>query len=333
MKKTIIWVSFILILLAIPYFVLETEWHELDEAVRKNTFGNFIKLKNGYVHYELQGPDSGKTIVLIHGISIPYVIWDHTIHALADEGYRVLRYDLYGRGYSDRPDIKYNEELYDNQLSDLLDSLKITGKINLVGISMGGVIAMNFTDCHPDQVEDLALIDPAGFVDENQNQAKILAIPILGNYLSGVLGNLVISGKIKDNFYDSAYVDSIKPIFKEQMKYKGYKRALISTACNLNLSNNTELVQRLGKTNRRFMLIWGKADKIIPFSKSEHFKKSLPGLEFYPIEKAGHVPQYEKPEEVNLLLIKFFIDRKVNTRFNIGETTSPKSSRIKFGRI
>ena len=91
----------------------------------------------------------------------------------------------------------------------------------------------------------------------------------------------------------------------------------------MNLTDKTELVQRLGKTNRRFMIIWGKQDKLIPFAKSEIFRKYIPDLEFNPIEKAGHVPQYEKPEDVNLLLIKFFIDRRVNTKFNIGECPSP----------
>ena len=284
MKKTIIWLIVIIAVLAIPYFVLETEWRQIDDNVRKNVSGSFVKLNNGYVHYELLGPDSGKTIVLIHGFSIPYVIWDHTIRALADEGYRVLRYDLYGRGYSDRPDVTYNEELYDNQLSDLLDSLKISGKINLVGLSMGGVIAMNYTDCHPDIVEDVTLIDPAGFLDENQNYAKILNTPIIGNYLAGVFGNLVLSEKIKQNFCDSTSCIIVEPMILEQLKYNGYKRALINTICNFNLTDRNELVKRLGKTNRRFMLIWGKEDKIIPFAKSENFIKLIPDIEFHPIE-------------------------------------------------
>lgn len=323
MKKALIWISIFTVLLAIPYLVLETEWHELDDSVRKNVKGNFIKLKDGYVHYELLGPDSGRTIVLIHGISTPYIIWDHTIKALADEGYRVLRYDLYGRGYSDRPNVIYNEELYDNQLSDLLDSLKITEKVNLVGLSMGGVIAINFTDCHPDRVADLALIDPAGFVDKPNEYIKMLNTPVVGTYFSGVFGNIMVAEMMKKFFHDSCCVDSVKPTFDEQLKYKGYKKAIINTLCNFNMSNKKEEVERLGKTNRRFMLIWGKEDKVIPFSKSEYFRKLIPDLEFYPIEDAGHAPQYEKPDDINLLLIKFFLKRKVNTKFNIGSLEAP----------
>lgn len=318
MKKFLIAFILLLIVLLAPYFILETEWNELDNDIRKNVTGSFIKLNNGYVHYELLGPDTGKVIVLVHGISSPYIVWDHTIHALANEGYRVLRYDLYGRGYSDRPDVVYNEDLYDKQLSDLLDSLKISGKVNLVGLSMGGVVVMNFTDRHPDKVADVAFIDPGGFVDPPNEYIQVINTPILGDYLCGVFGNMIAEDMMKNFFYNPCNVDSFKCCFDEQIKYKGYKHSLISTYFNFNLTDKTDVLQRLSKTNRRFMLIWGKEDKIIPFPKSEIFKKLIPDIEFYPIENAGHAPQYEKPEEVNLLLIKFFITRKVNTKFNIG---------------
>jgi pimeloyl-ACP methyl ester carboxylesterase len=328
--KRFIWLAIILFILTLPYFILETEWHELDDDIRKKTAGSFIKLNNGFVHYEFLGPDTGKIIVLVNGISIPYIIWDHTFYELANEGYRVLRYDLFGRGFSDRPDVIYNEDLYQNQLYDLLDSLKISGKINLVGLSMGGVIAMNFADCYPDKVEDLALIDPAGFVDKPAYYYNVLNTPVLGSYLCGIFGNVVISDMANSSFYDSSCTDSIKPCVNEQLKYSGYKKSLISTFFNFNLTDKTEVVSRLGKTNRRIMMIWGKEDRVIPFSKSEIFQKLIPGIEFYPIEKAGHIPQYEKPDEVNLLLINFFVERNVNTKFNIGQKdimTEPKNHR------
>jgi pimeloyl-ACP methyl ester carboxylesterase len=54
--------------------------------------------------------------VLIPGFSVPYVIWDPTFEDLVEKGFRVLRYDLFGRGYSDRPDAIYDLELFDRQL-------------------------------------------------------------------------------------------------------------------------------------------------------------------------------------------------------------------------
>ena len=57
-----------------------------------------------------------RTVVLVHGFSVPYYIWDSTTTALAAAGYRVVRYDEYGRGLSDRPNVDYTADLYDRQL-------------------------------------------------------------------------------------------------------------------------------------------------------------------------------------------------------------------------
>ena len=79
----------------------------IDAAVRRSAPGKFIRLTDGETHYDVAGPDSGRAIVLVHGFSVPYYIWDSTAHALAAAGHRVIRYDEYGRGWSDRPTIVY----------------------------------------------------------------------------------------------------------------------------------------------------------------------------------------------------------------------------------
>ena len=75
-----------------------------------------MQLSQGYVHYELGGPVGGEKVVLVHGLSVPYYIWDPTFDALTEAGFRVLRYDLYGRGFSDRPKLRYDADLFDEQL-------------------------------------------------------------------------------------------------------------------------------------------------------------------------------------------------------------------------
>ncbi|MCF8469920.1 MAG: alpha/beta fold hydrolase, partial [Parvibaculum sp.] len=97
---------------------------------------NFIDLADGTVHYRLEGPDAAPTIVLIHGFSVPSFVWNDHIAPLTQAGYRVLAYDTYGRGYSDRPNTTYDAELMDRQLAELLAALKIDRRIDLVGYSM-----------------------------------------------------------------------------------------------------------------------------------------------------------------------------------------------------
>ena len=63
--------------------------------------------------------------MLIHGFSVPYFIFDPTFNFLTKAGWRVLRYDLFGRGFSDRPHVRYNIDLFVRQLKELLDALNI----------------------------------------------------------------------------------------------------------------------------------------------------------------------------------------------------------------
>lgn len=87
----------------------------LTTAERKNIDGKFIKLSQGITHYQLEGPENGEVVILVHGFSVPYYIWDGTYEFLVKNGYKVLRYDMYGRGYSDRPVTVYNKNLYNTQ--------------------------------------------------------------------------------------------------------------------------------------------------------------------------------------------------------------------------
>src|SRR5215831_15233045 len=78
------------------------EQRELNTETRVHMSGQFAKLSDGYTHYELGGPSDGRVVVLAAGFSVPYYIWDPTFDALTRAGFRVLRYDYYGRGYSVR---------------------------------------------------------------------------------------------------------------------------------------------------------------------------------------------------------------------------------------
>src|SRR4029453_11854357 len=99
--------------------------------------GEFVRVRDGYTHFEVGGPPDGPVVVLAAGISVPYYIWDPTFTALVEAGFRVLRYDYYGRGYSDRPDIAYTQDAYLRQLTELLDVLKLVEPVNLMGLSFG----------------------------------------------------------------------------------------------------------------------------------------------------------------------------------------------------
>jgi len=282
------------------------ETKKLNQTTRAALPGNFINLRDGFTHYELFGPEDGQPIVLVHGFSVPAFIWDPTFAALVDAGFRVLRYDLFGRGTSDRPNKTYGPELYDRQLLDLLGALDIKQPVDLIGLSMGGPIVITFCDRHPEQVRKLVLVDPVGGKPIALSPLFTLsALPGVGKLLLGWLGSKVLLKDMTKDFFNPQNIGSFLERYKEQMVYHGFKRALIQTLRSGMLGDFSSTYKRVGVQDRQKMLIWGREDHTAPFAHSQSILDFMPDSAFHVIENAGHLPHYERPEIVNPLLKSF----------------------------
>jgi pimeloyl-ACP methyl ester carboxylesterase len=282
------------------------ETKELNEAARRSADGSFIQLPNGTTHYELGNPESDRTVVLVHGFSVPYFIYDPTFAFLTASGFRALRYDLFGRGYSDRPRRRYNMDFFVRQLGDLLDALRFTRPVSLIGLSMGGSIAAAFAVQNPSRVEKLILIDPTGAKPITLTPLlKAAKIPLLPELLLGVLGGNSFVDSIAADFFDPAMVKHFQSQYKVQLQYKGFGRAILSTIRNNMLGAFAEVFRALGGMKIPIMVFWGRQDRTVPFEHSEVLLPLLPQAEFHVFENCGHIPHYEKPDEVNPILLNF----------------------------
>src|SRR5678816_3180626 len=84
---------------AVVYQVRNPERRDLDAAALQAAGGHTVRLSDGLTYYDIAGPDSGQRVLLAHGFSVPSYIWDSTSKALTEAGFRVARYDYYGRGF------------------------------------------------------------------------------------------------------------------------------------------------------------------------------------------------------------------------------------------
>ncbi|MDD5371557.1 MAG: alpha/beta hydrolase [Anaerolineaceae bacterium] len=279
---------------------------DIDAGVRASVPGNFIQLRGGTTHYELAGPPGAQPVVLVPGFSVPYYLWDHTFDFLVETGFRVLRYDLFGRGYSDRPlDVAYDAGLFDQQLMHLLAVLEIAVPVDLIGSSMGGVVSTIFADRHPEKVRKLTLIDPAGLMGGLSFPNSLLRIPVIGEWLMNWFGtSLLISGNQGDFYAPQAHPEYITQ-FQPQLHYRGFKNAVLSTLRSGMLSNQVAVFRRVGFQRRPILIIWGREDRVIPYAISQLVCAAMPGAELVGVDQAGHVPHYERPEIVNPLLANF----------------------------
>ena len=265
------------------------ESHLLDAEARSSVPGQFVELADGVTRYEVAGPPDGQAVVLLHGFFNAYFVWDDAFGALAQAGFRVLRYDLYGRGYSDRPRVRYDRDLFDRQLVNLLAALDVTRSVDLVGPSMGGAIALIFVDRHPTAVRRLCLVDPSGLYPKHQLTVNVMRIPVLGELL------------ITQNSKPSKFPEEIRAF----LKYQGTRRAFLSTIRHGPFGSISDVYERVGRREMPTLLIWGREDEAIPFEFSEQVRQALPHAEFHAIDGASHKPYCERPDLVNPLLIEF----------------------------
>jgi len=300
-KRIFLLLFLILVLVGIYFWVRfllnNQETKTMNEAARKNTSGKFIQLTAGITHYDAEGTDSGKVVILVHGFSVPYYIWDGTYDSLVQAGFHVIRYDEFGRGFSDRPDVRYDPVLYRTQLYELINSLKLKAPISLAGVSFGGAVVSDFVVHYPQMIDKIILIDPV------YSFGKIDAPEIIANYKLAIDHEKQAAGQLDDFKYPEQFPGWVDK-YKVQMQYKGFRHALISTRNNYSKDSIIANYQALGSLQKKILLIWGREDQTVPFQYSDSLRKILP-VDFFPVDDARHLPYLEKPTLVNQKIISF----------------------------
>lgn len=278
---------------------------EIADGERANLAGSMAELAEGKVYYQMEGPESGELVVLIHGMSIPSFVWDPTWEILAAEGFRVLRYDLFGRGYSDRPNIQHSLDNYVSQLQELLKVLNLNDqKMSLFGFSLGAGIAAAFAAQQADQVHRICLIDPIHPDDMPDPPAKIWKKILKLKFMAVTVDQKVIDG-LPYNFYRYEDFPDFEEQLSEQLQYKRSALAITSTLIDFDYDALPEIFEQVEQLDIPSCLIWGREDKQADIETSAEFRKLMPSIQLHVIEEAGHLSHYERPDVANPILLEF----------------------------
>jgi pimeloyl-ACP methyl ester carboxylesterase len=243
-------------------------------------------------------------VVLVHGFSVPSYLWQPTFDFLVGRGYQVLRFDLYGRGLSDRPDIDYSIDDYVTQIDALLNQLGVASPFHIIGVSMGGAIVTRFVTRFPERVRRVALIDPLVVVPQKPGMS-LLGWPVVGDFIMKVAVIPKIRRGAGDTVFDPLSFPDWELKFEPQTRYKGYAEALRRTSVQLQKSNFLEDYARMGKMAKPVLVVWGEQDRVTPLADSQLLTSRVPQATLHVIERAGHLPHYEHPQQVNGLLEQF----------------------------
>jgi pimeloyl-ACP methyl ester carboxylesterase len=301
----------ILILVAAPvivYRLTDPEQLEIDDAARQRAPGQFVRLSGGYTHYEIAGPSAGPVVVLAAGFSVPYYIWDPVFNALTDAGFRVLRYDYYGRGFSDRPDTPYTQAFYVRQLAELVDAVHITGPFDLAGLSFGGSVITSYADAYPGRVRSLVYMEPS--FRTAGSLPPLTDVPFAWNLFTAIFTERSwADAQLADFLHPERFPDWPER-YRVQMRYRGFRRARLSEiVTNVAVDQHAE-IERVGRHPRPVFVIWGKQDPDVPFEFSASLLELLPRGHLLAVDDSGHLPLWEQPAIVNPAIVTFL--RQVN---------------------
>lgn len=270
--------------------------------------GEFADLSTGRTRYEVEGPDSGETVVLVHGLAGHMHMWDRNFHTIADAGFRALRYDVFGRGFSERVEVEHDSKLYVSQLKELLDHLDINGKCHLVGLSMGGAVVTHFAACHPQLVKSLTLVDAFGIPTPNDPLLRLIRPKYLGEALIGSVGGTFIKALSLRGVKNKGQHKHFPKWFTAPLSTQRSKRSVLSSIRNFLMEDHLTHYAQVEKMDIPKLIVWGEHDKVLDLEYGRDLHSHVPSARFEIFEDSGHIPHYEEPERFNQLVIDFMND-------------------------
>jgi pimeloyl-ACP methyl ester carboxylesterase len=255
------------------------------------------------------GPD----VLLLHGLGGTRASLFETSAALSRH-YRVHAPDLPGFGSSSKPAFgSYDARWFAEIMLGLMDQLGIQ-RAHIVGNSLGGRVAIEIGLVAPERVTALGLLCPAvAWLKRGLHPIVRLLRPELGMLPHGFRRSTVASqfcGMFHDrDVIDPAIADLVVDEFLRIYHTAGARHAFLSAARNIYLEppfGRRGFYPRLSDLRPPALFVWGSHDAIVPAAFSRHVREWLPRARQVTIDSCGHVPQVERAEETNELLMGFF---------------------------
>jgi pimeloyl-ACP methyl ester carboxylesterase len=249
----------------------------------------FIEIDGNKIRYFESG-SSKKILVLVHGLGASSERWQYVLPLFTND-FHVIVPDLVGFGYSDKPITDYTIDFFSNFLEKFLISLGIE-HTSIIGSSLGGQIAVEYTSSHSQSVDKLILVSPSGTMKQ-----PTFALDAYGS-AKNAFETMDGSGKqIPMEIIDG---------FVTRMKLPNAKYAFMSTL--LGLKNSDLITEKLENISSPTLIIWGTDDPVIPIKFAGEFLSSIKNCHFYEMNGCGHTPYVQEPEKFASYVLKFLND-------------------------
>lgn len=256
--------------------------------------------------------EKGPTVLLIHGLGGSLENWKGNIEALA-ENHRVYALDLVGFGYSDKPQMRYTFAALARFVNDFMAARQID-RASLVGLSLGGAVSLQFVHQFPHKVEKLVLVDSAGLGYGLPLPLRLATLPLLGELLFWPIRRGTINF-LKSSIHDPALITVELIDFTHRLAgLPGARQAFLSLVRNQGTfwgprrETAQSLNDELGHINVPTLIVWGQQDRVVPVAHAYGAQRSIPNARLHIFDPCGHLPQLERPDEFNALLLDFLAE-------------------------
>jgi len=261
--------------------------------------------------------------VLLHGIEGGMWMYEGMEKYLLSINYRVLRYDMYGRGGSDLPVAEHNLRFYVEQLDELLKVLNLREtRKTLLGHSMGGAIIVGYAAQSPQYIDNLILIAPAGYLND-ANLKCLKCSPCCADCVFGGAPNFYIANVMKSIQHpekDEKLTKWMKHNLTNMIKTNpGYLTSVKLATCSFPL-DNIDREAKLVDKKIRVLLLWGERDGEgrwgLPFTNHLLYLEAIPHAEFHSMGDLHHAFHVEDPTKTHQLMGNFLAKKSEEKKEN-----------------
>jgi len=242
------------------------------------------------INYKMAG--EGEPLLILHGWAGSSGSWVEVQRILSREGFKVIVLDLPGFGKSVTPPLPWGIGEYAEFVLNFIKKLDFK-KVNLLGHSFGGRIAIKLASCHPGKLKKLILCASAGIKhDLTFGQKIILNISLIGNFL--------FSQKILRRFKDV-----VRNIFYLFLRKKDYTKVNGVMKETFKRVIEEDIKPELANIKAKTLLIWGERDKAVPRADAHLMNKNISNSVLKIIPGASHTPNLETPQGLSEVILDF----------------------------
>lgn len=262
-----------------------------------------IKVAGVRIDYREEG--KGRPLILVHGLGASQHLWDRNVDELARR-FRVITPDLPGCGRSGKPFFFDYSLIHLGQILEKFVLSFAPEKVALVGNSLGGGLALLAATQIPQHLSHLIVMGSVCYPQPIPPGFAIGRIPVVGELAMLFFGKWAVRFVLRESVVDQSLVTRERVnLFSRPVYSPFWRAAQLKTVRGIIPKDVTVMTDAYKQIRVPTLILWGKEDGITPAYLAERLNQNIPGSQLRLIPGCGHIPQFEKPDVVNRLILDF----------------------------